>query len=234
MNLERSAGREDEAIPPGMSPRVRRQRWKRPLSKRLQRLALICAASGGAALMIWCGTLFAIIMRYNGLPENQLKHADVGIVLGASLWEDKPSPGLQERLDYALTLYKGGAFDRFLVTGGLDNNGATITEAEGMRRYLLSQGVPDEDIVLEPEAHSTLENLKFSQAIMNASGWHTAVIVTHQYHGSRSANIAQALHYDPVQLSVTESNVLNMPYNRAREVLAYTKWLADKWLLHAA
>lgn len=226
--------RENHSASSGRAVRARRAQRERPIAKRLLKIALICAASGAAALLIWCSALLAIIMRYEGQPESSLKHADVGIVLGASLWDDKPSPGLQERLDYALELYKAGDFDRFLVTGGLDSNGATITEAEGMRRYLLAKGVPDSDIVLEPKAHSTLENLKFSQAIMNTSGWHTAVIVTHQYHGSRAADIAKALHYDPVQVSVTDSRVLNMTYNRAREVLAYTKWLADKWLLHAA
>lgn len=219
----------------GTSLAAQEQRRTRPLAKRLLKLALYGMAAGIAALIIWCGTLFAIIIRYEGEPVSALpKHNDVGIVLGASLWADKPSPGLQERLDYALTLYREGDFDRFLVTGGLDNNGATITEAEGMRRYLIGQGVPDSDIVPEPRAHSTLENLKFSQAIMKENGWRTAVIVTHQYHGSRAADIAKALHYVPVQVTVTDSRVLNMPYNRAREVLAYTKWLADKWLLHAA
>ncbi|MBB6679634.1 YdcF family protein [Cohnella lubricantis] len=234
--MERSAASHDKTtLPSGTSLRARQRRSKRPLSKRLLRLALYCLVAGFIALIVWCAALFMIIVRFEGQPGSVLpKGNDVGIVLGASLWSDRPSPGLLERLDYALSLYEEGVFERFLVSGGLDDNGATITEAEGMRRYLTAQGVPDADIVLEPKEHSTLENLKFSQAIMSENGWHTAVIVTHQYHGSRAANIAKALRYDPVQVSVTDSRVLHLTYNRTREVLAYTKWLADKWLLHAA
>lgn len=212
---------------------AKRRARQRPLARRLVSVAWRIAVCGAIALLVWCGTLLAIILRYEGQPMDSLKHADVGIVLGASLWNDKPSPGLKERLDQAMKLYRAGAFDRFLVTGGLDAGGATVTEAEGMRQYLLKQGVPDSDIVVEPKARSTLENLKFSQAIMQANGWRTAVIVTHQYHGSRAASIAKALHYDPVQVSVTDSDVLMMSYHRTREVLAYTKWLGEKWLLHA-
>nr|WP_286672382.1 YdcF family protein [Cohnella hashimotonis] len=183
------------------------------------------------ALFLWCGSLFVVIWRFDGEPAKGLPaQSDVGIVLGASLWNDKPSPGLQERLDQAVSLYKANVFSRFIVTGGLDAGGAALTEAEGMRDYLRQRGVSASAIFIEPAATSTYENLKFSKAIMQAHGWHTAVIVTHQYHGSRSLDIAKALDYERPQVSVTDSKAMNMAYHRTREVLAYTKWLLQKWL----
>ncbi|WP_240489055.1 YdcF family protein [Cohnella thermotolerans] len=233
MNLPPPERTEGDAMNSRSQANDRPKRASLSGSRRLLRLLAWCLALGAAALIVWCATLFFIILRYDGQPAGgALKHADVGIVLGASLWRDKPSPGLRERLDHALELYRAGDFDRFLVSGGLDNNGATLTEAEGMRNYLLAQGVPADAVVMETKSHSTCENLKFSQAIMQHNGWTTAIIVTHQYHGSRAGDIAASLGYSPVQVSVTDSQAMNMAYHRTREVLAYTKWLGQKWLLH--
>ncbi|MBB6691163.1 YdcF family protein [Cohnella xylanilytica] len=223
----------DGAYPPVGEPRGR-PRSRRSPAGRLLRLIAWCAAAGATVLAVWCATLFFVSLSYEDHPSvGRMKHADVGIVLGAKLWDDKPSPGLRERLDHALALYKADKFDRFLLSGGLDAGGAKLTEAEGMRDYLIGQGVPPEDIVLEPNSHSTYENLQFSRDIMRENGWNVALIVTHQFHGSRAGDIAGTLGYDPVQVSVVDSRVLNMAYNRTREVLACTKWLAEKWLLHA-
>ncbi|RIE04900.1 YdcF family protein [Cohnella faecalis] len=194
----------------------------------LKRFAWL-AAVGILAIAVWCGTLYSIIVRFDGIPNSGTPvQADVGIVLGATLWNDKPSPGLQERLDHALTLYRQGAFKQFIVTGGLDDNGATLTEAAGMRNYLVLQGVPEADIALDTESRSTYENLLFAKAIMDKRQWKSAVIVTHRYHGSRAGSIAKQLGYSPVQVSVTDSKVLKLSYHKTREVLAYTKWLLDK------
>ncbi|WP_223066271.1 YdcF family protein [Paenibacillus caui] len=150
--------------------------------------------------------------------------ADVGIVLGASLWEDKPSPGLEERLERAVADYKTGKFGIIIVSGGLDARRATITEAEGMARYLEEHGISRDDILLEDKATSTYENLLFSQKIMKERKLKTAIIITHDYHGRRSLEIARSLHYDWPKLSLVHSELLNEGYNKTREVLAYTKW----------
>lgn len=210
------------------SPKSKRRKWFRAL--------LWTAAIGFVALVVWCSTLYFIITRYEGTvvegaSGSSAVHADTGIVLGATLWNDKPSPGLQERLDLALRLYREGTFGHIIVTGGLDANGATVSEAVGMQQYLIGQGVPSEAIVVEPLARSTYENLKNSRKLMEENGWRTAVIVTHDYHGSRSADIAKKLDYSPVQVAVTKSKVLKMSYHHTREVLAYTKWLGTKLFL---
>ncbi|BBI33646.1 YdcF family protein [Cohnella abietis] len=187
---------------------------------------------GLVAFMTWCGSLYYLITSYHGTSENEsAMKADVGIVLGATLWNNAPSPGLRERLDQSLKLYHAGAFKHFIVTGGLDDNGATLTEAEGMRNYLLEKGVPEQAIEMDTLSRSTYENLLFSQEIMEQQDWKTAVIVTHSYHGSRAENIAKKLGYDPVQVSVTDSKVLKMSYHVTREILAYTKWLGMKLFL---
>ncbi|TFE30106.1 SanA/YdcF family protein [Cohnella luojiensis] len=196
------------------------------------RAILWLAALGIVALVIWCSTLYYLITHFKGKPNpGTTVSADVGIVLGATLLNNEPSPGLRERLDHGIDLYRSGAFKSFIVTGGLDNNGATLTEAEGMRNYLVEQGIPESSIVMDSLSRSTYENLSFAQEIMERNDWDAAVVVTHDYHGSRAADIAGKLGYKPVQVSVTRSKVLNMSYHETREILAYTKWLATKMFL---
>jgi uncharacterized SAM-binding protein YcdF (DUF218 family) len=157
--------------------------------------------------------------------------ADVAIVLGAALWNDEPSPGLRERLDHAWELYREGRVPRLVVSGGRDANGSTLTEAEGMKRYLVGRGVPEQDVITENEARSTYENLLFSRRIMEQNGWQRAVIVTHHYHAARALDIARFLGYREPQASTAASTVMYMPRHLARETLAFTKWELDKLLL---
>lgn len=158
----------------------------------------------------------------------ELPHSDVGIVLGAVLWDNKPSPALKERLDHALQLYQEGKFDQFIVSGGLDHPTLTLTEAEGMANYLMDKGVPKNRIILENQATSTYENLLYSQELMSARGYTSAMIITHHYHGARSLEIAEFLGYKDPVVSTTDSQVLNMTWHQMRESLAYTKWKLDQ------
>jgi hypothetical protein len=43
--------------------------------------------------------------------------------------------------------------------------------------------------------------------------------------------VATALGYDQPSMSLTESTVLPMAKHKSREVLAYTKWTADRLLI---
>lgn len=179
--------------------------------------------------LLWSGFVW---WKMDSAQSSSLSGAsDVGIVLGAAMWGDSPSPGLKERLDEALKLYQEKRFSNIIVSGGLDKPGNKYTEAEGMRNYLVDHGVPEGAIILENKARSTYENLLFSQEIMKERGYSSAVIVTHQYHGMRSKDIAKYLKYQLPQLGLTESRTLQMKYHKPREVLAYTKWKIDELLL---
>ncbi|MCM3783896.1 YdcF family protein [Neobacillus mesonae] len=156
---------------------------------------------------------------------------DVGIVLGASLWGDEPSPGLAERLDKALELYQAGSFEYFIVSGGLDSPQHRYTEAEGMQRYLIEHGVEESHIFLENEATSTYENLLFSKEIMAEHNLNSSVIITHDFHGMRSLEMAEFLHYEQPVLTLAESAAMPFLPSQIRETLAYTKWKLDAVLL---
>lgn len=157
--------------------------------------------------------------------------ADVGIVLGASLWNNVPSPALRERLEHAYQLYNEGYFSKMIVSGGMDLNGSTISEAEGMKGYLMEKGCPPGDILIEDQSRSTYENLLFSKELMERNGMKKAVIVTHTYHGARALDIAEFIGMEEPGVSTIESQVMWMPWHNVRETMAYTKWLGNKILL---
>lgn len=190
----------------------------------------------GLMILILAGLVWAGVRVWNmntAVSTTPLQHAQIGIVLGASMWGAEPSPGLRERLDEALRLYRNGTVQRFIVSGGLDQPDFPYTEAEGMQRYLVDRGVPIQHIVLENQATSTYENLLYSQHIMEEYGWTSTVIITHSYHGPRAMEIAQFLNFDHPQMALTESKVLNMPIHQSREVLAYAKWTLQRWWISA-
>ncbi|MEK4328211.1 YdcF family protein [Paenibacillus sp. FSL R7-0312] len=203
----------------GSSPirRVTRKRHYR--MKRMLWAALILLIVAG---LIWCAVALS---RINGAETTApMVKADAGVILGMSMWGDEPSPGLKERLDYALELYRSGAFTHFVVSGGLDHPDYKYTEAEGMKRYLAAHGVPEDVIYLENQSTSTYENLLFSKAVMQQEGLSSAVIITHDFHGRRALEIARELKFTNPELGVMESKVMSMFKYKTREILAYTKW----------
>lgn len=176
--------------------------------------------------VLW--TLYIQIRIGQGMTLDKEYKTDVGIVLGARLWNNKPSPALKERLEAAYEGYENGDYPMLIVSGGLDNPQMKLTEAEGMAEYLQERGVPKANILLENEATSTYENLLFSEEIMKARGMETATVVTHQFHGARARDIAGFLGYEDPQFLLAPTRELNVWQTRGRETLAFTKWLLDK------
>ncbi|QJC52003.1 YdcF family protein [Paenibacillus albicereus] len=187
------------------------------------------SAIGLSAIALACGWMLWAIVSYE--PDAAVPQRQAGIVLGASLWNDRPSPGLKERLDLAVRLHEAGRVDKLIVSGGLDRNGSKLTEAQGMRLYLVEQGVPREDILLENRATSTYENLVFSREVGEKNGISSYLIVTHEFHAPRALDMARFLGFEDPFVSSVKSKVLSASFSQSREVLATGKWKLDKLLL---
>ncbi|NGZ74472.1 YdcF family protein [Saccharibacillus alkalitolerans] len=198
--------------------RQRGGRWKKRM--------LLALLAGVILFILW--TAYIQVRIGQGASLTREHDADVAIVLGARLWDNRPSPALKERLDAAYAGYERGDYPMLIVSGGLDNPQMQLTEAEGMAEYLEERGVPKSHIVLENEATSTYENLLFSRRIMEEKGMRTAAIVTHEFHGARARDIAEFLGYEDPQFVLAPTKELNIWQTRGRETLAFTKWLLDK------
>ena len=179
-------------------------------------------------VFVWCIYCYGLLLY--GQQDAPLQQADTGIVLGAALWNNVPSPALRERLDGALALYEEGTINYLILSGGKATNNSLLSEAEGMRDYLVAAGVPAEKLLLEKQSTDTYENLLFSYEIAKQNELDSFIIITHNYHGERAADIASFIHMENVQVNGVKTKVLNESYHYTREVLAYSKWQMNKLL----
>ena len=62
-----------------------------------------------------------------------------------------------------------------------------------MKALAVSKGVPSQDVIEETEAKDTIQNIWFSEKIMEAHGWHSAEVVSSPMHLPRTALILE--HY---------------------------------------
>lgn len=94
------------------------------------------------------------------VPEAPLP-ADATIVFGMSLWH-RP-------VEKAVSLYREGRAGRLVLTGG-HNPAIGAVEAIEMWRKARELGVPDSDLLVEPQATNTRENIANAHALLRASG----------------------------------------------------------------
>jgi uncharacterized SAM-binding protein YcdF (DUF218 family) len=132
-----------------------------------------------AGLFVAVAQISGEIARQSSVDEAQ--PADVILVLGAAEYRGKPSPVLRARLDHALSLYKKGFAPRILTTGGAGGD-PVYTEGTVGRSYLVSQGVPSEAIVVEPEGESTVYSTAAAAEIMRRMELKSCIIVSDGYH----------------------------------------------------
>ncbi|MDO5521007.1 MAG: YdcF family protein [bacterium] len=126
------------------------------------------------------------------------KNTDYIIILGAGLLRgNEVSPLLKARIDVAIHFYqkvmKKGKHTKLLFSGGQGKD-ETVSEAEAMRDYAMGQGIPEQDILIENKSTTTLENFKFSKAVMDADANGSSYrcgYATSNYHVFRSRIYAQ-------------------------------------------
>ena len=143
-----------------------------------------------AVTVIYGSISFVVFMIYSVflmiIPRS--KDFDYVIIHGAGLIEgEKVSKLLQERLDKAVFVYRKDPSPTKLIPSGGKGSDENISEAEAMKRYLLEQGIPESDIIVEDKSATTLENLKFSKEIIDSrEGRKYTALVTSNYHVYRA------------------------------------------------
>ncbi len=142
----------------------------------------------GLALMTFTITLISISASYNTASYQE----DALIVLGAGIHGDRVSQSLAYRLDAAVQYHQMNP-DALIVVSGGQGPQELITEAEAMRKYLIDYGVDEEKIVKEEQSTSTLENFKFSKALLDERLGHTyrVAYTTNSFHIYRAGRLAK-------------------------------------------
>ena len=134
---------------------------------------------------------------------------DFIVVLGAQVQGDGPSLTLKKRLDKALEFLQAHP-DRTVIVSGGQGPDEAHTEASVMAQYLLAHGADASQILEEPQASNTRENLLFSAKLAEEAG-------------CRAKYIAKTLGMEPYGLSSgTWPWILKLNYT-LREVFAFCK-----------
>ena len=115
------------------------------------------------------------------------------IVLGCAILKDGTvTPLLRGRCDAAIKTWKAGGCRAKIICSGGQGPNEVISEAQSMANYLVSQGVPQSDVLLEDKSTTTEENLRYSHAIIDERGGATrCTIATNSYHCLRAAMFAR-------------------------------------------
>lgn len=141
-------------------------------------------------LVVWLAGVASWIAI--GPAEDANQQADVGIVLGAAVYDTEPSPVFRERINHAISLKQDGRIRRLLFTGGAASPG-DLTEAEVARDYAIAKGIAPRDILMETTSRTTRQNLLEARAVMQATDMQTAIIVSDPLHLQRAMQMAGGL-----------------------------------------
>ena len=142
--------------------------------------------------LVAIGLIYIAVLQmkiYQSSHQEVPTEADYVIVLGARVKGTIPSLSLQYRIDAAAQYLLKNEETIVIVSGGQGPD-EDLSEAEAMRRGLVSQGIKAERILLEDQSTSTYENIAFSKKLI-PSGLETGLLVSNDYHLYRAGLIAK-------------------------------------------
>ena len=115
--------------------------------------------------------------------------ADAVFVLGAAAYGKNPSPVFRERINHAMNIYLARHCRYIILTGG-KKFAEDLGEAVVARDYLVKNGIPVSDILLETSSNNTYENFLFSLPVISSRNINSIIIVSDPYHMKRASMIA--------------------------------------------
>jgi uncharacterized SAM-binding protein YcdF (DUF218 family) len=127
-----------------------------------------------------------------GVSDTATYQEDAVIVLGSGIKGERLSAGLKSRLDCAVAYYNKNPNAVIVLSGGQGPQ-ENITESLAMERYMLSKGIPQEQIIKEENATSTYENFTFSKKLLDEhfQSTYNVVFITNEYHVFRAESLAK-------------------------------------------
>lgn len=196
------------------------------LAKRLLTVVLTLILIGMLAFFILLGIVLA------GSHDQVSGQPSVMIVLGCQVRPDGPSILLQDRIDEAAAYLLDHPEVTVVVSGGQGPD-EPMSEARAIRDALVEQGVEAERILLEEASHNTVQNLRYSRALLEEEGIDTSggvLVVSNGFHLARVRMLAARCGFGQVStLAAPESHLPSRLMMYIREPLALVKsFLLDR------
>jgi len=149
---------------------------------------------------------------------------DYLVILGTGLRGEQITPTFKNRLDKGLEYLRTNPGLMVVVTGG-QGPGEAISEAEAMRRYLVSNGIDENRIIMEDKSTSTAENMKYSANVLEQLTGrrdYRIMIVTSEFHLFRSKILARHNGFTAYGIPAP-TNPYELPNSFIREYFAVVK-----------
>lgn len=135
-----------------------------------------CGIAALVCLYVFCNSFIldecVRLWENSSYPKNKKTQYEAGIVLGGMLSYDKTNDIIQfnrqiDRLLQAVKLYKAGTIKKIIFTGGSGSILVNEPEALHAGKFLVEIGIPEADVILEPNSKNTYENAVFTKNILN-------------------------------------------------------------------
>jgi SanA protein len=144
----------------------------------------------------------------------------ITIVPGTTVQNGRPSAGLTERLEGALTLYRAGKTQTILVSG---NRQPGYDEPGAMRAWLLGRGVRPSDVVEDPAGYRTLDTMQRAARVFKVR---SAIVCSQGVHLPRTVYLARQAGIDAVGLVVDPNqpaHILYAPHETLGSAVAFVE-----------
>ena len=181
-------------------------------------IKMILTAGVGIGLILVVVISGLVFSNFDGKGEEDI---DYVIVLGAQMKNSGPSVALRYRLDTAIDYLKKNEKALCIVSGGQGSN-EPVSEAEGMRAYMVERGIDESRIIKEDKSINTKQNFDYSMELVDLKDKKVG-IVTNNFHAYRASKIAEKCGLKNVSVIAAGSVKTYLPNNMFREVLAVVK-----------
>jgi uncharacterized SAM-binding protein YcdF (DUF218 family) len=153
-------------------------------------------------------------LKVSQIPQK----SDAIVVFAGGVGESgQARQGYEERVVYAVELYKQGLADNLIFSSGYMY---VFKEPLLMKALAISLGVPENAVILEDKARNTYENVDFVARILGKKGWDKILLVSSPYHMRRASlvfnKVAKNIRvdYTPIPKSIFYSHEDRNSYGR--------------------
>jgi uncharacterized SAM-binding protein YcdF (DUF218 family) len=192
----------------GTKSRKKPSRWPKKLK----------TALGIALTVVVLGVLFPFgqILCFGTTDYRQ--PVDAAVVFGARVYPDgTPSLALRDRLDAAIAVYEQGYAPVLIMSGGIDADG--VNEARAMKNYAVSQGVPEEAVLVDEYGNSTRETAENTIKLAQHLGYEHLGVVSTFYHMARIKMLYLVNGWDVYTMPAPiDENDSSLSYTTLREI----------------
>lgn len=167
---------------------------------------------------------------------------DAIIILAGGINNDGSLPNLpKKRVEKGVELYKNKVAPKLIMTGkygfwlDFTKEIPPRSEAEAMKEFALSLGVPAEDIILEQISKDTVGNAYFTKVdILEKNNWKNLVVVTSEFHIPRTKFIFDIvlgpeykIEYTPTDDGLSEEERMNVEIKEEKTIQVLKNTILD-------